>query len=71
MFGMSPALTGGIIGLAFGTFSYYVLSPPIIRWIERTAERNGEKPIPGLWATRWGDLVLYPAIGYAIGYYFF
>lgn len=67
MFGMSPALTGGIIGLAFGVFSYYVLSPMVIRWIER----REPEPIPGLRASRWGDLVLYPGIGFAIGNYFF
>ena len=67
MFGMSPALTGGIIGLAFGVFSFLVLSPRICDWIEA---REGEKQ-PFLRATAWGDLVLYPAIGYAIGYYWF
>jgi hypothetical protein len=71
VFGMSPALTGGIIGLAFGVFSYYALSPPLIRWIERSARENGEEPVKGLWAARWFDLVIYPAIGYAIGYYAF
>ena len=65
--GMSPALSGGIIGLAFGVFSFYVISLFIIRWIEQ----QEQKPVPGIWASRWGDLVLYPAIGYAIGYYAF
>ncbi len=64
---MSPALTGGIIGLAFGVFSFYVISPAIIRWIEQQEQR----PMPVVRASRWGDLVLYPLIGYAIGYYAF
>ncbi len=67
MFGLSATLTGAIIGLLFGLFSCFFLSPKLIEMVERQTN----EPDQIMRKMRWVDPVFYPALGAFIGWYFF
>lgn len=67
MFGLSAALTGGIIGLVVGVISFEWISPRLIDWLEAQKGERDEV----MRKLRWTDLVFYPAVGYLIGLYYF
>jgi hypothetical protein len=63
---MSPALIGGLVGLAFGVADYFLLG-----FIKDQAGRNGVEPrrLRALDMARLLQLVMFPAIGFFAGPY--
>lgn len=74
MFGMSPAMTGAVIGLALGVMNFIILRIVADRTTDKakpaTVERQGGTGAV-LKIAAIGDLIIFPIAGYAIGYFFF
>lgn len=68
MFGLSPALTGGLAGLVLGVISVVIMMA-VASQIERE-DGGGEEKVRGanlLRAIAWFDLVLFTVVGYFAG----
>ncbi len=72
MFGLSPAMTGAVIGLALGLFNYVILRTVSGSLGEKqgTVQREGGTGSV-LRVAALADLVIFPIAGYAIGHFFF
>ena len=61
---MSPALIGGLIGLAFAVVEYFLFGALIARAARRGEEGPGPKILD---LVRKGQLLLFPVIGLILG----
>lgn len=67
MFGLSPAMTGGIIGLAFGAATFVAIRLMINRLEFSQREKQNTKQLEAMKTMALVDLFLFPVIGYVVG----
>ena len=63
---MSPALIGGLVGLAFAVAEYFVFGAVIARAIGRGEAGSGPRVLD---IVRKGQLILFPVVGFLVGPY--
>ncbi|MEO1719147.1 MAG: hypothetical protein AAFR23_02840 [Pseudomonadota bacterium] len=67
MFGLSPAMTGGVIGLAFGVVTFIALRAMVAKLEGNATTPVESQQIRTMKRMALIDLFIFPVIGYVVG----